>query len=214
MLIGVGLGPGDPELLTIKAVKAIEDADEVIVPGKLAYDVVSKYRVPRLVEFPMGRSERIEDELSGELARRCVQENIVFATLGDAAFFSTFQHIAIKTRQKNPEVEIQMIPGVPSFTAVFSRLNLFVDAPFLVTTPDVGDTEYAVILKVKKPAEVAEKLANVGYRQFIVAERIFMEKEKVEIASHAGEVRERADYFTLLVGVRRESKKVDTGGEC
>jgi precorrin-2/cobalt-factor-2 C20-methyltransferase len=205
MLIGVGLGPGDPELLTLKAVKAIEEADEVIVPGKLAYDVVSRYRVPRLVEFPMGRSEKIENKLSEELARRCIKEDVVFATLGDAAFFSTFQHIAIKTKQKNPDVEIQMIPGVPSFTAVFSKLNLFVDAPFLVTTPDIGNAEYAVILKAKKPAEVAEKLANDGYRQFIVAERIFMEEEKVEIVSRVGGVRENADYFTLLVGIRRQT---------
>ena len=207
MLIGVGLGPGDPELLTVKAVKTIERADEVIVPGKLAYDVVSRYRSPRLVEFPMGRSEKIEDELSEEFARRCIDEDIVFATLGDAAFFSTFQHIATKTRQKNPDVKIQMVPGVPSFTAVFSRLNLFVDAPFLVTTPDMGRVEYAIILKAKKPAEVAEGLANAGYKQFVIAERIFMDGEKVEIASHAGEVRERADYFTLLVAVRRQPEE-------
>ncbi len=201
MLVGVGLGPGDPELLTVKAVKVIEKADEVIVPGKLAYDIVSSYRKPRLVEFPMGRSEEIEDALSDELAQRCLEEDIVFATLGDAAFFSTFQHIATKTRQKNPDVEVQIIPGVPSFTAVFSRLNLFVDVPFLVTTPDMEGVGYAIVLKAKRPAEVAGKLAERGYRKFIVAERIFMEGEDVRTAEEVEEVKQKADYFTLLVGI-------------
>lgn len=201
MLVGVGLGPGDPELLTVKAVKAIEEADEVIVPGKLAYDVVSCYRKPRMVEFPMGRSEEIEAELAIELAQRCVAEDIVFATLGDAAFFSTFQHVATKVRQMNPDVRIEMIPGVPSFTAVFSRLNWFVDAPFLVTTPEMEDVQYAVVLKAKNPGKVAEVLTEKGFKKFAVAERIFMNGEKLEIDSK--DVRDKADYFTLLIGARR-----------
>jgi|Deesub1362B_J571_1020462.scaffolds.fasta_scaffold00055_104 precorrin-2/cobalt-factor-2 C20-methyltransferase len=202
MLVGVGLGPGDPELLTIKAVKAIEEADEVIVPGKLAYDVVSRYRKPRLVEFPMGMSEKVEDVLSDELANRCVEEDVVFATLGDVAFFSTFQHIATKTREKNPDVEIRMIPGVPSFTAVFSKLNLFVDAPILITTPELRNAEYVVVLKAKKPREIARELEKRGYDRFVIAERIFMDGEYLGEIGKAGEIEERADYFTLLVGLR------------
>jgi len=43
MLIGLGLGPGDPELLTLKAVRILEESDKVFVPGKLALDLVLPY---------------------------------------------------------------------------------------------------------------------------------------------------------------------------
>ena len=53
MLIGVGLGPGDPELLTLKAVDILKKSDKVYVPGQLAKDLVAPYADAEILEFPM-----------------------------------------------------------------------------------------------------------------------------------------------------------------
>ena len=53
MLIGVGLGPGDPELLTLKAVNTLKKSSKVYVPGRLAAELVEPYADPEILEFPM-----------------------------------------------------------------------------------------------------------------------------------------------------------------
>jgi precorrin-2/cobalt-factor-2 C20-methyltransferase len=57
MLIGVGLGPGDPELLTLAAIKALKNSRKVYVPGKLAAQLVAPYAKAELLDFPMIKDE-------------------------------------------------------------------------------------------------------------------------------------------------------------
>jgi len=201
MLYGVGLGPGDKELLTLKAVRVIKEADEVIVPGMLAYSIVSEFREPRLVKFPMGKSEEVTKRLAEELAERCVNEDIAFTSLGDAMFYSTFQHVAEEVTRINPSVEIEVAPGVASFTAVFARIKTFVDAPMLVTTAKMPEVKHVVVMKASKPAEIYKKLKSRGFDKVILAERIFMEGEKVDELNGLN-TKEKSDYFTLMVGGR------------
>jgi len=205
MLYGIGLGPGDAELLTLKAVRIIKEVDEVIVPGRLAYSIVSKFREPRLVEFPMGKSEEVTERLAEELASRCDEEDIAFASLGDPAFYSTFQHVAEKVMEINPSIEIEIIPGIPSFTSVFSRTMTFVDAPMLVTTAKMPEIEYITVLKAAKHKEIYAKLKEEGIKRIILAERIYMDSEKIEVFEDIENVPEKSDYFTLIVG-RKENE--------
>ena len=199
MLFGVGLGPGDPKLITLKAVEVLKSVDEVIVPGKLAESLVKHIVKPRVVEFPMGRSKEITTKLAEELADRCVKEDIAFACLGDPMFYSTFQHLVEEILKINPNVEIEIIPGLPSFTTVFSKIKRFIDVSMLVTTLKDDDIGCIVVLKATKPKEICELLKKMGMREFYLAERIFMEGERIEKIE---EPPERTDYFTIVVGMR------------
>jgi len=53
MLIGVGLGPGSPDLLTLAAVKVLKESSKVFVPGKLAAELVAPYAKAEILDFPM-----------------------------------------------------------------------------------------------------------------------------------------------------------------
>ncbi len=53
MLVGIGLGPGSPDLLTLAAIKALRESEKVFVPGKMASELVEPYAKAQILEFPM-----------------------------------------------------------------------------------------------------------------------------------------------------------------
>jgi precorrin-2/cobalt-factor-2 C20-methyltransferase len=200
MLYGIGLGPGDPELLTRKAIGLIEQADEVIVPGGVARDIIRGIREPRVSEFPMGGGKEAAERLSEELARRCLKEDIAFCCLGDVTLFSTFQELAEAVRARDSEVKIEMVPGITSVQAALSKLGVFIDAPMLITTGELKEPELYAIMKATRPTDVEWRLRERGFDEFYIAERVTMEGERVErIESFPS----RSHYFTLLLAKRR-----------
>jgi len=199
MLFGVGLGPGDPKLITLKAVEVLKAVNEVIVPGKLAESLVKCIVKPRVVNFVMGGSRENIIELAKELADRCVREDIAFACLGDPMFYSTFHHLVEELISINSDIKIEIVPGIPSFTTVFSRIKVFIDRPLLITTLKDGNIGYVVVSKATKPKEICEYLKKMGMKKFYLAERMFMNGERIEKIDKPPE---KADYFTIIVGTR------------
>ena len=133
---GIGVGPGDPELLTMKAIKTIQTVDIIIAPktekkdGSVAFNIAKPYlkkdvRVVYQV-FPMvkGFSESTEaweankQEIMGFLAEG---KNVAFLTLGDAMFYSTY--IYVFRLLEKAGVKIETIPGIPAFCAIGSHLG-------------------------------------------------------------------------------------------
>ena len=128
-LVGVGVGPGDPELLTLKAVRLIRAADVVFAPVRragersLALEIVTEHLDERrqqvvVVPFPEsldGESwERAAEQVAEALgADRCG----AFLTEGDPLLFGSFGHVAAALRKLRPDLEIEIVPGVSSVTA-------------------------------------------------------------------------------------------------
>jgi len=131
-LYGIGVGPGDPELLTLKAVKVLKQVTHVFAAASskndysLAFEIVREYLPENTpvdhLHFPMTfNSERLENawqancEQVVEILRQ--GKNVAFLTLGDPLTFSTFIYLMRKIRQRLPQVTVTIVPGITAFQA-------------------------------------------------------------------------------------------------
>ncbi|NJD52798.1 MAG: cobalt-factor II C(20)-methyltransferase [Candidatus Methanoperedens sp.] len=203
MLIGIGLGPGNPDLLTLAAIKALKESRSVFVPGKLAEKLVSPYAKARILDFPMIQDKkelsRLWEKNAGIVAVEAKNKMVSFAVLGDPNVFSTFSHLKRTIEEKYPDVEITTIPGVSSITAQAARTNISMDSSFVVSDGSPVNTK--IILKSKHPEDVKKNLIEEGFNEFIFARRLFMEDELV-----TGEIPEKGDYFSLVVAKRGKTR--------
>ncbi len=136
-LYGVGVGPGDPELLTLRAYRVLSQVPVVFVPHKnaksksYAYSIIDglvgepPQKVVALV-FPMQKDsqklvpywERAAEEIWWHLAQG---EDCAFVNEGDPFLYGTFIHVFEIIRERYPEVTIEVIPGVSSINAASAR---------------------------------------------------------------------------------------------
>ena len=201
MLIGLGLGPGNPELLTLRAVRLLKEADTVFVPGRIAYDLVAPYRDAVILKFPM-----TDDE---SLIRECLLENAekiapaaqsglaVFGILGDPNFFSTFSRLCSILAEKYPTIEYRTEPGISSITAFAAAAGISLNGGFTVS--DGPEPDSRILLKVKHPKEKADELRREGYREFVLVERMYFEDMKVY---RNDDLPEKSDYLSVMYARR------------
>ena len=136
-LVGVGVGPGDPELLTVKAVRVLREADLVLVPV-MAPD--EQGRAEAVVRAHVGAAERVVFALNDRggvterranawdaAARRVVAAfeegagTVAFATIGDPNLYSTFTYLAQAVRGHAPDVAVETVPGVTAMQDLAAR---------------------------------------------------------------------------------------------
>ncbi len=165
MLIGVGLGPGDPpQLLTLKAVNVLKNSDKVYVPGRLAKDLVAPYVDAEILEFPMIRDIEVLNTLWKENADRIADEarkgTVAFGLIGDPNFFSTFTHLKKVMNRHYPDVETSTVPGISSITSFAARTDVAVESSFEVS--DGSDVGYKIHLKATQPRKIIEQLETEG----------------------------------------------------
>jgi precorrin-2/cobalt-factor-2 C20-methyltransferase len=138
-LYGIGVGPGDPELLTLKAAKVLKQVAHVFAAASskndysLARDIVRDHLPPDVpvdqLAFPMTfNSESLEDawQANCEEVVKILQQgkNVAFLTLGDPLTFSTFIYLMRKIRFRLPGVTVMTIPGITSYQAAAACANL------------------------------------------------------------------------------------------
>ncbi|VVB92996.1 Uroporphyrinogen-III C-methyltransferase [uncultured archaeon] len=206
MLIGIGLGPGKPDLLTLASIKALKESRKVFVPGKLAAKLVAPYAKPYLLEFPMIQDKeelsKIWEKNAGMVAEEAKKGKVSFAVLGDPNIFSTFSHLKRTIKEKFPEIEITTIPGVSAVSAQAARTNMSIEGSFIVS--DGSPVTTKIILKAKHPGDVKKSLKDDGFDEFIFAERLFMDNERI-----TSEIPESGDYFSIMVARKRKEKNND-----
>lgn len=134
---GIGVGPGDPGLLTVRAVEVLRRAQVVMVPRAASRDdsaalqvVKSLVQEERLCvrDFPMTREPReLEQcwrEVAGEIAAMAHQGmEVAFLTLGDALTYSTYNYVLEWLQRMLPEGTVTTVPGVTSFAAASAEAN-------------------------------------------------------------------------------------------
>ena len=140
-LVCVGCGPGDPDLLTVKAVKAIRNADVIMCPtskeGKssIAYSIISsvidKSKKPEIINlvFPMVKDkETLENtwEKNAQAIANVIKsgKNVVYLTVGDPSLYSIWIYIQRELKSKYPEIMITVIPGIVSMFAFASKVGI------------------------------------------------------------------------------------------
>ena len=202
MLIGISLGPGDPELLSFKAAAALKSCKRVFVPGEMAAELARPYSSPQILDFPMIQDElelkKIWQENAGIIARDAGSSQVGFACIGDVNTFSTFSHLKRVIEEIHPGIEIQTIPGVGVVPALASRFSVPLEKSFLVS--DGSPVQSVIRIKATRPRKIAEELCKEGYIDFTLGTRLCTPEERIV----RGEMPERSDYFSVLLARRIE----------
>ena len=217
---GVGVGPGDPEYMTLKAVRLIRENEIIAVPGKVPQESVA-YRialgaVPELAEktllaVPM---PMVKDRAKLAEAHRAAAElletqlaqgqNVVFLTLGDPTVYCTFSYIQHHLEADGYRMEL--ISGVTSFCAAAARLGvpLVEWDEQLHVLPGAHDPAagldqpgtYVLMKSGSRMAEVKELLRRSG-RKVSMVENCCMESERRFYG--VDEIPDDAGYFSLII---------------
>ncbi len=168
--IGIGVGPGDPELITIKAAKALKAADYICVPKShrrkpsMALSMVKgilkeREKPAEILElvFPMTKDElnnrKLWVENAAIVAEKAKKGNVAFITLGDPMLYSTFLYLYECVKETYPDLELEIIPGVTSVTAAAASSKLPLAEKDEVVTIMPSDLDPALIEDAAKHAE-------------------------------------------------------------
>jgi precorrin-2/cobalt-factor-2 C20-methyltransferase len=201
MLIGISLGPGDPQLLTFKAAAALKSCTKVFVPGEMAAELARTYCQPEILQFPMIEDkeelERIWRKNADTVAAAAAAGSAGFACIGDVNTFSTFSHLERVIRQHHPGIEIETIPGVGVVPTLASRFAAPLDGSFEVS--DGSPLETVIRIKATRPKKLAEELLARGFDEFVLGTMLCTPQERII----RDEMPERSDYFSVLLARRR-----------
>ena len=220
ILYGIGVGPGDPELLTVKAIRVMKQCDMLAVPGKnhlesVAYQIAIR-AVPQLsektwisIEMPMTRDQQklkvSHDQAANQLEAYLHRGiHVGMLNLGDITIYATFLYVQKRIAMRGYRTE--MINGVPSFCAVAALLGVGIaegkEQIHILSQPEqIKESIYLpgtkIVMKMgKNMAQVKQWVKEAGVEAFAVencgmpGERIFGSIEEMD---------DQMGYYSLML---------------
>ncbi len=227
-LYGVGIGPGDPQYLTLRAADVLRSADvvfTVISPNAetSASRAVVEYLKPRgeirLQVFSMSRDKTIREEQVRANAEAIIAElragrDCAFATLGDAMTYSTFGYVLEIIRKAVPDLNLEIVPGVTSFATLAAKAGtvlvknveqLRVIPSFrsdMAETLDFPKGSTTILLKTYHSRKaLLDRLAREENVEIIYGEQLTMEGQT--LLTDADAIRERSEKYLSLIMVKK-----------
>lgn len=168
---GIGVGPGDPELLTLKAWRILTNVPVISYPvsagerESLAMSVLARLPAAELLHgkrllplyFPMVHDESVLAEHRAKAAEAVMAEllaerDVAFVTLGDPSLYSTYGYLVVRLRELLPSLNVVTVPGVTSFSAAAARAGVALAE---------GDEKFAIV-----PATLPEEQLMAALRLF------------------------------------------------
>ena len=230
---GIGTGPGDSSLLTVKAVDTLKNIDVLYTPeakkggDSLALSIVKKYLSEDLEiksrHFPMSNDsfEKIQvwNYVSSEIVSDVKDgKDVGFITLGDPMIYSTYVYVMERLME---DIEVETIPGISSFSNIASNQNypLVMDTDPLMVIPctmeeekideALGKYDCFVLMKVyKKINMILEKLEKYDLIDHaILVSNSSQEREEVFTNLRDDKIDDKISYFsTILVNKNRNTR--------
>lgn len=220
----VGVGPGDPELLTLKAIKTIERCGRIAVPksgsgDNIALKIAEAYLEGKDIiycDMPMSKDKSLLDSYHEKSANDIAVflergDDVAFLTLGDPAIYSTVMYVHRKLKARG--YATFMVPGITSFCGAAASLDVslcereevlhIIPATFRGKTAEYADDPRVLMKSGKSIMEIKDSLKGSGA---MMVECATMKNEK--IYRDISDLKEPSSYFSLVVvpGKGKESK--------
>ncbi len=227
ILYGISVGPGDPELITIKGLRSLQKAPVVAFPagieGKpgMAQQIISPWLSQEqhqlALKFPYVQDMAVLTgawQSAAEQVWKYLQigQDVAFACEGDISFYSTFTYLAQTLQQMHPEAVIKLVPGVCSPMAAASLLGLplTIRQQRLVVLPalyHVGELEavldWADVVVLMKVSSVYEQVWKVLQQRSLLSQSWVVERatlpDMVIYADLSDRPTLKLPYFSLLI---------------
>jgi len=222
-LYGIGAGPGDPDLLTVKAIKTIQKCNTIAVPktgdnGKVALKIIEGYLDGKDIlecQFSMDKDISVRKESRRLAAKEIIKslddgKDVGFITLGDPATYSTYMYV--HEIIVNEGFDAQIIPGITSYSAAAAALGIALcESDEILTVIPMSHGEdidkllnlpgNKVIMKSgSNLPRVLKKLKEQGYDESVkIVARATMDGQRSYTSISEYEKSPETSYFTLAI---------------